>query len=234
MGTTVFEPVDLLEKVKWLGRVLEHPDLSPEARAIAAAMFHRHNTKTGRCDPGMADLARLAGCCRRKAQMARDELVAAGFLEAIQRKVGDADRPRYLSSAYRLLGVAARKVAAAVTGRAPGAADALGGGACSARQEPMNLEPSKTDLKDGEKTASAAPPSPVLERLKQALRRTREGAALADQWLARVVAVPDGADGLQLLAPSRVVVSWLDRESDLLAKAARLAGVSVTGVGVLA
>lgn len=233
MGTTVFEAVDLLEKVKWLGRVLEHPTLSPAARAIAAGLVHRHNTKTGRCDPGIDDLARLAGCKRRKAQMARDELVAAGFLQAVQRKVGDADRPRFLSNAYRLLGVAARKVAAAVAGGAPGASDALGGGACPA-PEPKKSEPSKAGLEDGEKTAPAAPPSPVLDRLKQALRRTREGAALADQWLARVVAVPDGADGLQLLAPSRLVASWLDRESDLLAKAARVAGVSVTGVGVLA
>lgn len=216
MGDTVFTPIDLIEKVKWLGRVLEHPTLSAEAKAVAAALFHRHNTQTGRCDPGAEDLARLAGLSRRGAQNARDELVAAGFVEAIVRRVGDPERPRFLSNAYRLLGCAARTIKAAMAAPTPSAPDARGGSARRAL-EPKNPEPKRTtDVLKFEKEGVGSASAPRMAQLIERLNRSQEGAQLARRWLVGVALDATEPGVWRLAAPTRAVRDWLIQHAALL------------------
>lgn len=101
-----FGPADLIEKVKWLGRVYADPDLSASAKATAAAFFLRHNTRSGRLDPGAQDLAQLASLSRRGAQLARDQLISRGYLGKTERAAGPEGHRRNLTNAYRLEGCA--------------------------------------------------------------------------------------------------------------------------------
>lgn len=109
MSDPDFRPLSPVAKLAWLARLCEDAGLSKAARLVALALATRHNSLTGRLDPGMADIARRAGLSRRGAQLARAELVRAGHLEATRRTAGDAHR----STAYRLAGAAPPGAAAA-------------------------------------------------------------------------------------------------------------------------
>src|SRR6185312_9241929 len=79
-------PATLAQKFRWLGCVLANPDIQTGAKALAAALFFRHNSTTGRLDPGVRGLAQLTRLSESGVRDAMKQLQAAGTIEIIQRK----------------------------------------------------------------------------------------------------------------------------------------------------
>jgi hypothetical protein len=259
-GESVFEGASTVGKLQWLSRVLadrgagDRPKLSAQARAIAAALVVRHNSESGRLDPGIADLAALAGCCRRKAQMARDELVAAGYLVEEERRAG----ARNLSNAYRLVGAAeirrgARPRLAAVDGRqvedrereARQVEDRPVETPIAASAEPeleLEVPPPAAPIAASAEPARAPPPSappggrlaPAQWRAIRALLEKAKGKAWSRAWLDPLEAgTVDAGGALRLEAPTRFIADWVrTREAGAILEAAERAGVALRSVRV--
>ena len=78
------------QKFAFMHRLNGDKALSFSAKVVAVELLTTfHNTKTGRCNPGFAGLAKSAGCSQRTAFSAISELKNAGWItvESTQRRI---------------------------------------------------------------------------------------------------------------------------------------------------
>jgi DNA-binding transcriptional MocR family regulator len=72
--------VTLLVKWRMLQAILRDRDLSPAAKAVAASLLDRYNTKSGRCNPSYQTLADDTGYDRRQIMRAAADLRRQGWI----------------------------------------------------------------------------------------------------------------------------------------------------------
>jgi hypothetical protein len=248
MESCVFTPADPVGKLRWLAKVLADPALSTAARAIAAALVVRHNSKSGRLDPGAGDLAELAGLSVRGAQLARDRLVAGGYLEKERRRAG-AKGQWNRTNAYRLAGLE-RSGAGEGRGAAGGRAVTSRGGRAVTSPEPLNLEPLNEQAKaisgEGEggpggaaaaELVEAGPgagdQAPAWRRMREVLARKAAGSSWWRGFGSRLEGAALEAGVLTVRAPSSFVADFARREEWRLRDAALAAGLAAREVRIV-
>ena len=72
--------VTLLLKWRMLQAIMLDRSLSPAAKAVAARLLDRYNTKTHRCDPSYQTLSEDTGYTRRQVIRAASELRQQGWI----------------------------------------------------------------------------------------------------------------------------------------------------------
>lgn len=87
--------------VNWAFRMIEACNLTATERLVLLALAHRENSKTRRCDPSMAAIARMTGVTRPKVSSAVQSLASKSLLSIENRKTSAGQ----ISNSYRLGGV---------------------------------------------------------------------------------------------------------------------------------
>ena len=85
----------LLEKWKWLERVMSDSGLSGTAKSVAYFMVDYRRDETGLAYPSCETLARRVGVCERSAQEAVRKLRTRGWITLVERNHGPGQSNRY-------------------------------------------------------------------------------------------------------------------------------------------
>jgi hypothetical protein len=112
-------------KYAFLWRLMADTTLSASAKGVAVTLLLKyHNTKTGRCNPSIAGMAKTAGCCRRTAFSAIAELKNTGWIAVEGTKGGSPTHTNQYSFDFERVKSAA-SVTSAETAPVTGAGFAL-------------------------------------------------------------------------------------------------------------
>jgi DNA-binding transcriptional MocR family regulator len=110
-----------IRALNWAFKIIAGSPLSASERLVLLAICHRHNERTGRCDPSISTLAVMSGLSRRRATTALSSLDRRGVIETVHRNTS---RGR-ISNQYIVPGRASASLP-------PMTGGALGGGRASA------------------------------------------------------------------------------------------------------
>jgi hypothetical protein len=209
----ILEPLGASARMTWLRKIAGTAELTIGAKVVAAVLACGFDSERGRMKAGAIALAELGALSRRGFEIAREELVAAGFL--VRGAAAGVWRFAGTPAADTAPGASApsgsSSAAPASAHHAPGSARHAGGGGASDAPEQSKSEQAK-------EPGAGAPDD--WGKIKGFLRNYRGEAWLG--WLKNVEVsrIEDGR--IELVVPNAFVREYLSRNGGSILKAATI------------